>query len=194
MGNADGLVAELAAMAEQHADTPPTASAVRGLMIRHSSEPTPPMPALFEPVFYVVLQRAKRLTFAGRTQDVATGACAVAAVGLPFVSQVIQASPTRPYVGVQLMLDLGVVADLLLSLPDAEPRAACWPRRTTRPCSPALSSGSSVIACSRGRWATRFARSDGAALASPRSGRRPSGSAPTRPSRSASAVSRPTSA
>ena len=119
MSEAGGSMAELAAIAEKHADTPSARSAVAGLTIRRSREPTPPIPALFEPVFYVVMQGAKRLTFAGRTQDFPTGTCAVAAVGLPFVSQVIQASPSRPYVGAQLMLDPGVIADLRLGLPDA---------------------------------------------------------------------------
>ena len=48
----------------------------------------------------------------------------MATVGLPFVSQVIGASPTRPYVGAELRLDPSVIAGLLLSLPDAAPRDA----------------------------------------------------------------------
>ena len=82
------------------------------------------MPALFEPVFYMVLQGAKRLTIAGWTQDFATGTCAVAAVGLPFVSQVTEASSDRPYVGAELRLQPSVIADLLLALPDPAPSVA----------------------------------------------------------------------
>lgn len=67
---------------------------------------------------------SKRLTFAGRTHDFAAGTCAVATVGLPFVSQVIEATPARPYVGAELRLDPAVVADLLLTLPDAAMRDA----------------------------------------------------------------------
>ena len=112
----DRMVAELAGLAAVHAGS---SSAVPGLMIRCSTEPTAPIPALFEPVFYAVLQGSKRLTFAGRTHDFATGTCAVATVGLPFVSQVIEASPARPYVGTELRLDPGVIADLLLTMPDS---------------------------------------------------------------------------
>ena len=115
----EAMVWEQAALAVQHAGSPPVPSAVPGLTIRCSAEPTPPIPALFEPVFYVVLQGSKRLIFAGRTHDFGAGTCAVASVGLPFVSQVIEASPVKPYVGVELRLDPGVVADLLMTLPDA---------------------------------------------------------------------------
>ena len=113
------MVAEQAALAAEHAGSSSAPSAVPGLTIRSSAEPTAPIPALFDPVFYIVLQGAKRLTFAGQTHDFATGTCAVATVGLPFVSQVIEASPARPYVGAELRLDATVVAELLLTLPAA---------------------------------------------------------------------------
>ncbi len=130
------VLADQAAFAAAHAGSPPTPSAVPGLVIRCSPEPSPPVPALFEPVFYVVLQGTKRLTFAGRTQDFAMGTCAVATVGLPFVSQVIGASAARPYVGAELRIDPAVVADLLLTLPDAVARDA--PSFATAPADPAV--------------------------------------------------------
>ncbi len=120
----EAMVSKQAALAAEHASSPPAQSAVPGLMIRCSAEPTPPIPALFEPVFYIVLQGSKRLTFAGRTHDFGAGTCAVASVGLPFVSQVIEASPSKPYVGAELRLDPGVVADLLITLPEASERVA----------------------------------------------------------------------
>ena len=86
----EAVLAEQAALAAEHDGSPAARSVVPGLTIRCSTEPTAPIPALFEPVFYVVLQGSKRLTFAGRTHDFATGTCAVATVGLPFVSQVIR--------------------------------------------------------------------------------------------------------
>ncbi len=83
----EAIMAEQAVLAAEHAGSPQAPSAVPGLTIRCSTAPTAPIPALFEPVFYVVLQGAKRLTFAGRTHDFAAGTCAVAAVGLPFVDR-----------------------------------------------------------------------------------------------------------
>ena len=130
----EAMVAEQATLAAEHARSPPAPSAVRGLTIRCSAEPTPPIPALFDPVFYVVLQGSKRLIFAGQTHDFGAGTCAVASVGLPFVSQVIEASATKPYVGAELRLDPGVLADLLITLPDASQRDA--PSFATAPVDP----------------------------------------------------------
>lgn len=65
MAETDRIVSELAALAAEHAGSPPAPSAVPGLTIRRSTEPTAPILALFEPVFYVVLQGSKRHPFQG---------------------------------------------------------------------------------------------------------------------------------
>lgn len=112
------MLDDLAALAERGQQAS-LRGAVPGLKVRRAAAPTASVPALFDPVFYVVLQGTKRLTLGGRTHEFAAGTCAVAAVGLPFVSQVVAATAARPYVGVELRLDPAVVADLLLALPDA---------------------------------------------------------------------------
>ena len=94
------------------------------LTVRSADAPTGPIPALFEPKFYLLLQGAKRMTIAGDTFPCGPGTCAVAAVGLPFVSEVTQASADRPYLGIELKLDPGIVAGLLLNVPDRADRPA----------------------------------------------------------------------
>lgn len=91
------------------------------LMIWSTNAPTAPTPALFEPKFYLLLQGAKRLTIAGSTFKCEPGTCAVASVGLPFVSEVVDASPMRPYMGVELKLDAGIVASLLVDMREDAP-------------------------------------------------------------------------
>lgn len=91
------------------------------LIIRSTVAPTPPIPALFEPKFYLLLQGAKRMTIAGSTFDCSAGTCAVASVGLPFVSEVVEASPTEPYLSVELKLDAGIVTSLLLDMREQNP-------------------------------------------------------------------------
>ena len=93
------------------------------LTVRSADAPTGPLPALFEPKFYLLLQGAKRMTIAGDLFPCGPGTCAVAAVGLPFVSEVTQASADRPYLGVELRLDPGIVAGLLLDVPDRADRS-----------------------------------------------------------------------
>ena len=56
------------------------------------------------------------MNIADSTFDCHPGTCAVASVGLPFVSEVVEASPEKPYISVELMLDAGIVAGLLLDM------------------------------------------------------------------------------
>jgi len=99
------------------ADGQPSAHA--GLVIRSVCAPTAPAPAVFEPKFYLLLQGTKRMTIAGRNFECDSGTCAVASVGLPFVSEVVQASAIKPYLSVELKLDAGIVAGLLLDMGEA---------------------------------------------------------------------------
>jgi AraC-like DNA-binding protein len=88
---------------------------------------------LFEAKFYLLLQGAKHMTIGGVGFECTAGTCAVASVGLPFTSHVIKASPTLPYLSVELKLDTGIIANLLLDLPE---RAGDLER-----CSGAISTG-----------------------------------------------------
>jgi len=45
----------------------------------------------------------------------------VASIGLPFVSEVVEASPTQPYLSVELTLDAGIVASLLFDMREQNP-------------------------------------------------------------------------
>ena len=112
------MLARLATIAARHASRSGNPTAMPRLMVRAADAPTGPMPALFEPKFYLLLQGAKRMTIGGETLDCTPGTCAVAAVGLPFTSQVTEASAKRPYLGIELSLDPGLVAGLLLDVPD----------------------------------------------------------------------------
>lgn len=58
------------------------------------------------------------MTVGGKTLESRAGTCAVASVGLPFTSQVIEATPEQPYLGIEWKMDAGVIASLLLDMPD----------------------------------------------------------------------------
>ena len=81
--------------------------------------PTGHEPAMFEPKIYMVLQGEKRMTIAGAVRDFRPGDCGVAILGLPFRYEIRIASPDRPYLGVGLTLDPGMVASVLLDMPGA---------------------------------------------------------------------------
>ena len=112
------MLAQLIATAARHASRPGLPTAVPRLTLWSASAPTDPVPALFEPEFYLLLQGVKRMEFDGRVVEFEAGTCAVASVGLPFTSQVIEARPELPYLGMELRLDAGVVASLLMDMHD----------------------------------------------------------------------------
>ena len=112
------MMTKLIATAAHHASAIGSPTAIPQLIIWTASAPTSPIPALFDPEFYMLLQGGKRLTVGGRTVAVSPGTCAVASVGLPFTSQVTEACPDEPYVGIEWKLDASVVAGLLLDMPD----------------------------------------------------------------------------
>lgn len=112
------MLAHLIAIANRHRAGLRVHTAVPRLVIWSAEAPTEPIPALFEPTFYMMLQGRKRLTFAGKTSDFCAGSCCIASVGLPFLSQVTDATPEAPYIGVNVMLDAGVIASLMMDMPD----------------------------------------------------------------------------
>lgn len=112
------MLAKFVEIAARHGSSSGAPSAIPRLVVRSAVAPTGPIPALFEPKFYLLLQGAKRMTIGGGTFESRAGTCAVASVGLPFTSEVIEASPALPYLSVELNLDAGLLATLLLDLPE----------------------------------------------------------------------------
>jgi AraC-like DNA-binding protein len=112
------MLRNLIAIASRHGRPDGLPSAHASLIIRLVDAPTVPAPALFESKFYLLLQGAKRMTISGSTFDCDAGTCAVASVGLPFISAVVDASPAKPYLSVELTLDAGIVDSLLLDMPE----------------------------------------------------------------------------
>jgi AraC-like DNA-binding protein len=110
------MLRKLITIANQHGRSDGLPSAHARLIVRSVSAPTAPASALFEPKFYLLLQGSKRMTIAGSTFACEAGTCAVASVGLPFVSEVVEASVMKPYLSVELKLDAGILASLLLDI------------------------------------------------------------------------------
>jgi AraC-like DNA-binding protein len=110
------LSEKLIAIASRHGRADGLPSTYESLIIRSRDAPTAPEPALFESKFYLLLQGAKQMTVGGSTFDCYPGTCAVASVGLPFVSAVVEASRARPYLSVELKLDAAIVDGLLFDM------------------------------------------------------------------------------
>ncbi|WP_407529384.1 AraC family transcriptional regulator [Methylobacterium oryzisoli] len=117
-------IADLAALAAGHASGLRTATACHCLTLWSSIATTEPTPAIFDPKFYLLLQGGKRLSVGGKTILFTPGLYAVSSLGLPFTGQVTEASAEWPYLAVELGLDPGVIAGLLLEMPEAPPHPA----------------------------------------------------------------------
>lgn len=106
-------VAALMRLADRSLPGVPIRTAIPHVMIWSSRTPTDARLALFEPKFYLLLQGRKRLLIGGRDLEFGAGDCAISAVGLPFSTQVIEATHEAPYIGLELSLDADVVATLM---------------------------------------------------------------------------------
>ena len=114
------MTADLARAAARHAAGAETPTAVPRMTIWHHSRPTGPIPAVFEPKVYLLLQGTKRLTIGERTLEYGAGDYSVSSLSLPFTGQVTQASEAAPYLGVELRLEPAAISELLLALADAD--------------------------------------------------------------------------
>lgn len=95
-----------------------TETAIAGLTLWFSPCPTPAMPAMFEASIYLVVNGAKRMSMGGKSFDFSPGSLCVSAVGVPFTGNVTKASVCAPYVAVKLKLNVGLIAQLLLDMPE----------------------------------------------------------------------------
>jgi AraC-like DNA-binding protein len=121
------LAERLARFGAAHAPCSPVPTAIPRLSVWCSDRPAPPVPALFEPRFYLLVQGRKRLVIGGRAVDFVSGIGAAAVVGMPFQVEVTEASQRKPYLGVGFDLDAGLIANLLLEMPDDDaPRPATF--------------------------------------------------------------------
>jgi AraC-like DNA-binding protein len=85
----------------------------------------PPTPAMFQPMFFAVLQGTKALRIAAHQLELRGGSCAVTSFGLPYVGQIHDATRAAPYIAVGLDLDLDLLTNVMLDMPKTEDRWAC---------------------------------------------------------------------
>jgi AraC-like DNA-binding protein len=76
--------------------------------------PTESMPSLYEPMFGLVVQGAKRVVLGNRVFDCVTGQYIVVSQEFPVTSQVVSATAEEPFMTVSLKLKPTMIAELLL--------------------------------------------------------------------------------
>lgn len=88
-------------------------TAVPGLTLFRRTEPTSPTSCTYEPSLAVVVQGSKRINLGRKVLTYDASRFLLTSLDLPVVSQVVEASPEKPYLCFLLKLEMPVVRDLL---------------------------------------------------------------------------------
>ncbi len=92
-------------------------TAVPGLTLHRWDAPTENTSYLLGPSICLIGQGAKRVLLGDETYVYDKGSFLLSAVDLPITARIIEASPSHPYFGVNLLLDLQAIAQLVLDHP-----------------------------------------------------------------------------
>ncbi|NUP08893.1 MAG: AraC family transcriptional regulator [Polyangiaceae bacterium] len=107
-------VTELANLIERFTGTDGThPTAVRDLTLYRATELMDPTPVLYEPALCIIAQGRKRVLLGEEAYYYDPAQFLLVAADVPVEGEIIQASPSQPYLSVRVRLDVGVVAELI---------------------------------------------------------------------------------
>jgi AraC-like DNA-binding protein len=109
-------LAELRTLIARHAGPGQTEMAVEGVRLTASDVPARPSHHVYEPIFGVVAQGAKRTMLGDKVFEYSAGQYLVVSVDLPIASHVVRASADEPYLAVGMTLRPANIATLLLEV------------------------------------------------------------------------------
>jgi AraC-like DNA-binding protein len=104
-------------------------TSIPGVTLYRYCAPTVPDSVSYEPSVALVIQGRKRVTLSRTRFDYDPSHFLLTSLDLPVTSQVIEASPERPYLCMRLKLDIAMVRDLV----SREPDQTAAPARTSEP-------------------------------------------------------------
>ena len=94
-------------------------TAVPRLSVIRMSSPTEPLHTLHQPAVCVIVQGAKQVMVAEEVYRYEPGQYLVVSVDMPVTGQIIEATRDEPYLCLRLDLDLKLLGDMLVEMPDA---------------------------------------------------------------------------
>jgi AraC-like DNA-binding protein len=86
---------------------------IPGLSLIRREEPTPPVSAMYEPGICLAVQGAKRVLLGNESYVYGAYRFLITSVAIPSIVQIIQASRTKPYLGLMLKFDLQEISQLM---------------------------------------------------------------------------------
>ena len=108
-------LSELRTLVARHSPEGVHTTAIPGVLVSRISEPGPPEESTTGTVLAIIVQGGKHLAVGERVHRYGAGQYLVASVDLPVTGQFTDATPEHPALGMALVLDPSIVADLLLS-------------------------------------------------------------------------------
>lgn len=114
---ASGLAARIDRLTqpETRVDTP-----IRGLSLHRWERPTEPTSYMLAPSICLIGQGQKRIFLGEEMYVYDADHFLITSVDLPVVSQIVEASPDEPYVGLTMEMDLRLIAQLMLEHPSPD--------------------------------------------------------------------------
>ncbi|KVE04613.1 AraC family transcriptional regulator [Burkholderia anthina] len=91
-------------------------TAIPNLSFHRREAPTQPMECMVEPSFGLVVQGAKRVMQCGDAYLYDADRFLITSLDLPGSTQIIEASPGKPFLGLSLKLDFRVMAELMMQV------------------------------------------------------------------------------
>jgi AraC-like DNA-binding protein len=113
----DELIGAVTHYTDRQGGPGPFVTAIDGLTILRSDHAKPLSHMIFKPALCITLQGAKWSMFGDRRFDYGAGEALVVGMEMPASGRVIAASPTEPYLGVIIELDLGMMREVVESMP-----------------------------------------------------------------------------
>ncbi len=99
-------------------------TAIKGLTILRSNHETAPAHHILKPALCITLQGSKWTSFGDRRFEYGPGQALVISVEAPGIGRFTEASPTKPYFGVIIEFDLGLMREVMAGLDSPPPASA----------------------------------------------------------------------
>jgi AraC-like DNA-binding protein len=119
----DALAASVARWAP--ADQYPVSGPIAALKLFQRSAPSEPLSCMYDPSVTLIVHGRKRVMLGEDTFHYDAGELLLTSVDLPAIGEIIEASPSRPFLSLNLKLDQRVMTELILEgglrAPPAEP-------------------------------------------------------------------------
>ncbi len=101
-----------------------TATPTEGLLLIRSTQSTPIIGSMYEPVLCLILHGSKKVVSGNTTVELAAGDALIVSHDLPVTSTITAATAEQPYVAYILHLDFGELRNLRTQVDDAHTRFA----------------------------------------------------------------------